>query len=121
MSTWRELSVCATNVAIYGTLCGFTVPTVTCGAGRCGGGGASLEQPAARAPARKTLAARVGNGIGSLPTYLRACHFGKPPPRPLLDQRPIGRDVPLRGSGRSVRRRVAPARGVGAHLFAEVG
>ena len=32
--TWRELSVCATNVATYGIVTGSIVSTPTCGAGR---------------------------------------------------------------------------------------
>ena len=48
MFTCRELSVCATNVGVYGIVVGVTVTTVTSGGGR-GGGGASFEQPAATA------------------------------------------------------------------------
>ena len=38
MLTWRELSVCATKLAVTGMFCGCTVMTVTSGTGRCGFG-----------------------------------------------------------------------------------
>ena len=38
MLTWRELSVCATNVGENGMVFGAIVSTATCGAGRGGGG-----------------------------------------------------------------------------------
>src|SRR4051795_9160298 len=58
MSTRRELSVCATKVMTCGIVCGVTVLTDTCGAGRCGAG-ASLEQPAAIQTARNRVATRM--------------------------------------------------------------
>src|SRR5882672_12772986 len=58
MSTWRELSVCATKVATYGIACGFTVMTVTTGGGRCAAG-SSLEQPATSNAQKPTITARI--------------------------------------------------------------
>ena len=45
MSTWRELSVVAMKLATAGMSRGLTVTTVTGGAGRACGAGASLPQP----------------------------------------------------------------------------
>src|SRR3954469_26035635 len=62
MSTRRELSVCATKVMTCGIVCGVTVLTDTCGAGRCGAG-ASLEQLAAMVTARNRVATRMREPI----------------------------------------------------------
>src|SRR5512135_1069800 len=61
MSTWRELSVCATKVGTYGMVCGLTSITVTCGAGGVALG-ASFSQPAANA-ARSSTAYAARNSL----------------------------------------------------------
>src|SRR5579864_3693736 len=55
MSTWRELSVCATKLTTYGMACGVTAITETTGGGRCAWG-ASLEQPAAKSAQENPIA-----------------------------------------------------------------
>src|SRR5207245_9133647 len=74
MSTRRELSVCATKVITCGIVCGVTVLTDTCGAGRCGAG-AAREQPAAMETATNKLAARMREPIVLRPH--RRCHGTK--------------------------------------------